>query len=161
MARVFSGIQPTGRKHLGNYIGAIINYVEGQDRGDPAIYCIVDYHSLTSTHYADLLRTRTREMAAGLLALGLDPDRCTLFVQSHRPEHAELMWLLAELLKEISGFPAISLQPAAGAHGELTGMLMTRAYHRANGEGEQRRQHRHRRERRTQPDPEVHPRAAR
>ena len=60
-----------------------------------AIYCIVDYHALTSTHDAEVLRTRTREMAAGLLALGLDPERCTLFVQSHRPEHTELMWLLS------------------------------------------------------------------
>src|SRR4051812_43502102 len=60
-----------------------------------AIYCIVDYHALTSTHEAALLRSRTREMAAGLLALGLDPEKCTLFVQSHRPEHTELTWLLA------------------------------------------------------------------
>ena len=59
-----------------------------------AIYCIVDYHALTSTHDPELMRRRTREMAAGLLALGLDPERCTLFVQSHRPEHAELAWLL-------------------------------------------------------------------
>ena len=60
-----------------------------------AVYCIVDYHALTSTHDPDLLRSRTREMAASLLALGLDPERCTLFVQSHRPEHTELAWLLA------------------------------------------------------------------
>ena len=60
-----------------------------------AIYCIVDYHALTSTHDAEAMRQRTREMAASLLALGLDPERCTLFVQSHRPEHTELMWLLA------------------------------------------------------------------
>ena len=92
---IFSGIQPTGRKHLGNYIGAIVQYVAGQDRADLAIYCIVDYHALTSTHEPDLLRARTRDMAAGLLALGLDPERCTLFVQSHRPEHTELAWLLA------------------------------------------------------------------
>jgi len=92
--RIFSGIQPSGIVHLGNDLGAIRNYVMLQSEYE-AIYCIVDYHALTSTHDADLLRTRTREMAAGLLALGLDPARCTLFVQSHRPEHAELMWLLA------------------------------------------------------------------
>ncbi len=90
----FSGIQPSGTVHLGNDLGAIRNYVRLQDEYD-AIYCIVDYHALTSTHDADALRTRTREMAASLLALGLDPERCTLFVQSHRPEHTELAWLLA------------------------------------------------------------------
>jgi tryptophanyl-tRNA synthetase len=92
--RIFSGIQPSGIVHLGNDLGAIRNYVALQERYE-AIYCIVDYHALTSTHDPDVLRTRTREMAASLLALGLDPDRCTLFVQSHRPEHTELAWLLA------------------------------------------------------------------
>jgi tryptophanyl-tRNA synthetase len=91
--RTFSGIQPSGIAHLGNDLGAIRNYVRLQDEFD-AIYCIVDYHALTSTHDPDLLRERTRDMAASLLALGLDPRRCTLFVQSHRPEHTELAWLL-------------------------------------------------------------------
>jgi tryptophanyl-tRNA synthetase len=92
--RTFSGIQPSGTVHLGNDLGAIRNYVRLQFEYE-AIYCIVDYHALTSTHDPDLLRTRTREMAAALLALGLDPQRCTLFVQSHRPEHTELAWLLS------------------------------------------------------------------
>jgi len=92
--RIFSGIQPSGLVHLGNDLGAVRNYVMLQYEYE-AIYCIVDYHALTSTHDPELIRTRTREMAASLLALGLDPERCTLFVQSHRPEHAELMWLLA------------------------------------------------------------------
>jgi len=92
--RIFSGIQPSGIVHLGNDLGAIRNYVMLQYEYE-AIYCIVDYHALTSTHDAELLRRRTREMAASLLALGLDPERCTLFVQSHRPEHTELMWLLS------------------------------------------------------------------
>src|SRR5437016_4779004 len=91
--RIFSGIQPSGIVHLGNDLGAIRNYVALQ-REYEAIYCIVDYHALTSLHDPEALRQRTREMAASLLALGLDPDRCTLFVQSHRPEHAELTWLL-------------------------------------------------------------------
>src|SRR5215207_3266252 len=91
--RIFSGIQPSGVIHLGNELGAIRNYVRLQYEYE-AIYCIVDYHALTSTHEPDLLRARTRDMAAGLLALGLDPERCTLFVQSHRPEHIELAWLL-------------------------------------------------------------------
>ncbi len=92
--RIFSGIQPSGIVHLGNDLGAIRNYVALQ-AGFEAIYCIVDYHALTSTHDPVVLRSRTREMAAALLALGLDPERCTLFVQSHRPEHTELAWLLA------------------------------------------------------------------
>ncbi len=91
--RIFSGIQPSGIVHLGNDLGAIRNYVTLQ-REYEAVYCIVDYHALTSSHDPDLLRRRTIEMAASLLALGLDPDRCTLFVQSHRPEHTELAWLL-------------------------------------------------------------------
>jgi tryptophanyl-tRNA synthetase len=91
--RTFSGIQPSGAPHLGNDLGAIRTYVRLQDDYE-AIYCIVDYHALTSLHDPDILRRQTREMAAGLLALGLDPDRCTLFVQSHRPEHTELAWLL-------------------------------------------------------------------
>src|SRR6478752_3039999 len=92
--RIFSGIQPSGAPHLGNDLGAIRNYVKLQWEYE-AIYCIVDYHALTSLHDPDALRVRTREMAASLLALGLDPDRCILFVQSHRPEHTELAWLLA------------------------------------------------------------------
>ena len=91
--RIFSGIQPSGVPHIGNDLGAIRNYVKLQWEYE-AIYCIVDYHALTSLHEADRLRRQTREMAAGLLALGLDPERCTLFVQSHRPEVTELAWLL-------------------------------------------------------------------
>jgi tryptophanyl-tRNA synthetase len=91
--RIFSGIQPSGIVHLGNDLGAIRNYVALQSEFE-AIYCIVDYHALTSLHDAGALRRQTREMAASLLALGLDPERCTLFVQSHRPEHTDLCWLL-------------------------------------------------------------------
>jgi tryptophanyl-tRNA synthetase len=89
--RTFSGIQPSGIVHLGNDLGAIRNYVALQDQLEE-IVCIVDLHALTSTHDPDALRQRTREMAASLLALGLDPARCTLFVQSWRPEVTELMW---------------------------------------------------------------------
>ena len=92
MPRIFSGIQPSGAPHIGNDLGAIRNYVALQERYE-AIYCIVDYHALTSTHDPEVLRQRTREMSAALLALGLDPGRCTLFVQSHRPEVTELAWL--------------------------------------------------------------------
>jgi len=92
---VFSGIQPTGRKHLGNYIGAIRQYVEGQDRGDPAIFCIVDLHAISVAYDPAELRERLYDTAAILLASGLDPERCIFFRQSDVREHAELTWLLS------------------------------------------------------------------
>ena len=79
---IFSGIQPTGRKHLGNYIGAIRQYVEGQDRGDPAIFCVVDLHAISVAYDPAELRERVLDTAAILLAAGLDPERCILFRQS-------------------------------------------------------------------------------
>jgi tryptophanyl-tRNA synthetase len=91
--RIFSGIQPTGRKHLGNYIGAIRQYVEGQDRGD-AIYCIVDLHATTVPFDPAELRSATRDTAAILLAAGLEPERCIFFRQADVYEHTELCWLL-------------------------------------------------------------------
>jgi tryptophanyl-tRNA synthetase len=94
--RIFSGIQPTGRKHLGNYIGAITQYVAGQDRGE-AIYCIVDLHATTVPYDATELRERLYDTAAILLAAGLDPDRCILFRQGDLAEHTELAWLLASV----------------------------------------------------------------
>jgi tryptophanyl-tRNA synthetase len=94
---IFSGIQPTGRKHLGNYIGAITQYVAGQDRGDPAIYCIVDLHATTVPYEPAELRARVLDTTALLLAAGLDPDRCILFRQGDVPEHAELCWLLTSV----------------------------------------------------------------
>ena len=95
--RVFSGVQPSGLPHLGNYLGAFRNYIALQDAGD-AIYCIVDYHALTSTHDAELIRRNTQQMALGLLALGLDPERAVLFRQSDRPEHAELAYLFSTVV---------------------------------------------------------------
>ncbi len=95
--RIFSGIQPTGRKHLGNYIGAIRQYVDGQDRGDPAIYCIVDLHAITVPYDPAELRERLHDTTALLLAAGLDPERCILFRQSDVREHTELCWLLASV----------------------------------------------------------------
>jgi tryptophanyl-tRNA synthetase len=91
--RIFSGIQPTGDKHLGNYIGAIRQYVAGQDRGD-ALYCIVDLHALTVAHDPDVLRRSVYDLTALLVAAGLDPTRCLLFRQSDVPEHTELSWML-------------------------------------------------------------------
>ena len=94
--RVFSGIQPTGRKHLGNYIGAIVQYVAGQERGE-GIFCIVDLHAITVPYDPAELRERCYDTAAILLAAGLDPARCTLFRQSDVPEHTELTWLLSSV----------------------------------------------------------------
>jgi tryptophanyl-tRNA synthetase len=94
---IFSGIQPTGRKHLGNYIGAILQYVEGQDRADPAIYCIVDLHATTVAYEPAELRARSQDTAALLVAAGLDPERCILFRQGDVQEHTELSWLLSSV----------------------------------------------------------------
>jgi tryptophanyl-tRNA synthetase len=92
---VFSGIQPTGRKHLGNFIGAIRQYVEGQERGEPAIFCIVDLHAISVAYDPVELRERLYDTAAILLAAGLDPERCVFFRQSDVREHSELTWLLS------------------------------------------------------------------
>jgi tryptophanyl-tRNA synthetase len=94
---IFSGIQPTGRKHLGNHIGAILQYVEGQDRADPSIYCIVDLHATTVEYEPAVLRERVYDTAAILMAAGLDPDRCILFRQGDVQEHSELCWLLTSV----------------------------------------------------------------
>jgi tryptophanyl-tRNA synthetase len=90
--RVFSGIQPSGASHLGNYLGAQVNYVALQDRYD-AIYAIVDYHAMTTVHDGQKMRELTYEMVLDLLAVGLDPERCALIRQSDMPEHAELAWI--------------------------------------------------------------------
>jgi tryptophanyl-tRNA synthetase len=103
--RIFSGIQPTGRKHLGNYIGAIRQYVEGQDRGD-AIYCIVDLHAVSVAYEPATLREHVYDTTALLLAAGLDAERSILFRQSDVREHTELTWLLS----------------AVTAHGDLNRM---------------------------------------
>jgi tryptophanyl-tRNA synthetase len=103
--RIFSGIQPTGRKHLGNYIGAITQYVAGQGRGE-AMYCVVDLHAITVSYEPKDLRESVYDTAATLLAAGLDPDRCIFFRQGDLPEHPELCWLLASVT----------------AHGDLTRM---------------------------------------
>ena len=95
--RIFSGIQPTGQKHLGNYIGAIRQYVEGQQRGDPAIYCIVDLHAISVAWDPQELRSNLHDTTAILLAAGLDPERCILFRQSDVREHTELTWYLSAL----------------------------------------------------------------
>ncbi|MFL6243881.1 MAG: tryptophan--tRNA ligase, partial [Acidimicrobiia bacterium] len=93
MPRVFSGIQPTGEMHLGNYLGAVRRWAADQDHQD-AIYCVVDLHAMTVPYSPAELSARTRQTAVLLMAAGLDPARCVLFVQSHVAAHVELTWLL-------------------------------------------------------------------
>lgn len=95
--RIFSGIQPTGRKHIGNYIGAIQGYLDGQERGTPAIYCIVDLHATGVAYDPAALPGYVLDTAAMLMAAGLDPGRCILFRQSDVREHSELCWLLSSV----------------------------------------------------------------
>ena len=90
--RIFSGIQPTGRKHLGNYVGAIVQWVAEQDE---ALYCLVDLHALTVPYEPEALRESVYDTAATLLASGLDPERCIFFRQGDVQEHTELTWLLS------------------------------------------------------------------
>jgi tryptophanyl-tRNA synthetase len=92
--RIFSGIQPTGAKHIGNYAGGFRQYAETQESGE-AFFCIVDLHSITVQYEPELLRRSTYELLALLIATGLDPERSTIFAQSHVPAHAEAAWLLS------------------------------------------------------------------
>src|SRR3954452_12663866 len=94
--RIFSGIQPTGEKHLGNYVGAIRRWVDDQERGE-ALFCVVDLHAITVPYEPARLREATLHTAATLMAAGLDPQRCILFRQSDVHEHTELSWLLSSV----------------------------------------------------------------
>jgi tryptophanyl-tRNA synthetase len=122
VTRVLSGIKPTGEVHLGNYLGAVRHWVAAQDdaeRPEDALYCVVDLHALTvpwdPATFADL----TRRFAILLMACGLDPDRCTLFVQSHVPEHTELTWLLncVATYGELRRMTQFKDKAATGGHG--------------------------------------------
>jgi tryptophanyl-tRNA synthetase len=108
VTRVFSGIQPSGVLHLGNYLGALRNWVSMQNEAE-CVYCVVDLHAMTSPveHDPETLRRRTLEVATTLLAVGVDPTRATLFVQSHLHEHAECTWLF----NCVTGFGELRKQP--------------------------------------------------
>jgi len=96
--RIFSGMQPTGEMHLGNYMGALVNWVRLAESGDyEPVYCIVDYHAITMPYDRDQMQERIFNMAVVMLASGLSGDNCTLFVQSHVPEHTELAWVLSSM----------------------------------------------------------------
>ncbi len=120
MARILSGVQPTGNTHLGNYVGAFRQWVEQQHEFD-AYYCVVDLHAITLPYEPAELRSRTLEMAAILLACGLDPQVCTLFVQSHVPEHTELAWMLNHIatVGELRRMTQFKARAARGGEGAL------------------------------------------
>src|SRR5687768_2704670 len=96
MKTVFSGIQPSGELHLGNYLGAIRNWVSLQEQYR-CFFCVVDYHAITQTYDAKEMPRRVFEMVVDLLALGVDPERSTLFIQSMVPEHSELAWVFSSV----------------------------------------------------------------
>jgi tryptophanyl-tRNA synthetase len=98
MKRIFSGIQPSGNLHLGNYLGAIKNWVELQNKYDP-IFCVVDLHAITVPQKPKELHQKTIEVAKTYLAAGIDPEKSTIFVQSRVPEHTELAWILNTITK--------------------------------------------------------------
>jgi tryptophanyl-tRNA synthetase len=120
VARILSGVQPTGNTHLGNYVGAFRQWVEQQHEFD-AYYCVVDLHAITLPYEPAELRSRTLEMAAILLACGLDPQVCTLFVQSHVPEHTELAWMLNHIatVGELRRMTQFKARAARGGEGAL------------------------------------------
>jgi tryptophanyl-tRNA synthetase len=93
MSRIFSGIQPSGELHIGNYLGAVKNWATLQHTHPGALFCVVDYHAITVPYEPADLRTRRHEMVVSLLAAGLDPSKATVFVQSMVPEHTELAWI--------------------------------------------------------------------
>ena len=124
MSRIFSGIQPSGELHIGNYLGAVQNWVRLQEGRDATFFCIVDLHALTGNYEPTDLRRRRREMAVSLLAAGLDPERCTLFFQSAVTQHAELAWIfntvtpLGELERQVQ-----YKEKSARQESVLTGVL--------------------------------------
>ena len=103
METVFSGIQPSGELHLGNYLGAIRNWVSLQEKYR-SLFCVVDLHAITQPYDVPEMRRRTLDMATDIMACGVDPDKATLFVQSHVPEHTELSWILST----VAGFGELS-----------------------------------------------------
>ena len=126
MTRVFSGIQPTGETHLGNYVGAMRHYVSDQHHHD-SVYCVVDLHAVTVDQDPEVLRERTIQMATLLLAVGLDPQVCTLFVQSHVPAHTQLAWLLecTASIGELRRMTQFKEKTASGGEGAARAGLFT------------------------------------
>lgn len=120
--RILSGMQPTNRLHLGNYLGALKNWVAMQDEDYERLFCVVDLHAITQPYEQDRLADATREIAAAYIAAGIDPDRSTLFVQSSVPEHAQLMWLLATMAQMGKLERMTQFKDKAGKNAERAGL---------------------------------------
>ncbi len=123
MKRILSGMQPTSQLHLGNYLGALKNWVAFQD--DPnaqCLYCVVDLHAITASYEAANLANATREIAAAYIAAGIDPDKSSIFVQSSIPEHSQLMWLLATMAQMGKLERMTQFKDKAGKNAERAGL---------------------------------------
>tara|TARA_R110001592_G_scaffold79054_4_gene236782 strand:- start:9747 stop:10748 length:1002 start_codon:yes stop_codon:yes gene_type:complete len=123
MKRILSGMQPTSQLHLGNYLGALKNWVTFQEAGDAqCLYCVVDLHAITADYDQTQLANATREIAAAYLAAGIDPKKSSLFVQSHVPEHSQLMWLLATMAQMGKLERMTQFKDKAGKNAERAGL---------------------------------------
>lgn len=120
--RILSGMQPTHGLHLGNYLGALKNWVKLQEEGAECLYCAVDLHAITVDYDRDGLAGRTREVAAAYIAGGVDPKRSAVFVQSAVPEHSQLMWLLATMAQMGKLERMTQFKDKAGKHAERAGL---------------------------------------
>ncbi len=123
MKRILSGMQPTSQLHLGNYLGALKNWVSFQDEENTeCFYMVADLHSITSSYDADNLSNATREIAAAYIASGIDPEKSYIFVQSHVPEHSQLMWLLATMAQMGKLERMTQFKDKAGKNAERAGL---------------------------------------
>lgn len=123
MKRILSGMQPTNRLHLGNYLGALKNWVDLQGNGNQCLYCVVDMHAITMPYEASHLTTATREIAAAYLAAGVDPEHCSIFAQSAVGDlHAELMWYLATMTQIGKLDRMTQFKDKAGKNAEKAGL---------------------------------------
>jgi tryptophanyl-tRNA synthetase len=120
--RILSGMQPTNRLHLGNYLGALKNWVALQDQDYECLFCVVDLHAITLPYDRDRLADATREIAAAYIAAGIDPAQCTLFAQSAVPEHSQLMWLLATMAQMGKLQRMTQFKDKAGKNAERAGL---------------------------------------
>lgn len=120
--RILSGMQPTNRLHLGNYLGALKNWVALQDQDYECLFCVVDLHAITAAYDAERLAQATREIAAAYIAAGIDPAKCILFPQSAVPEHSQLMWLLATMAQMGKLQRMTQFKDKAGKHAERAGL---------------------------------------
>jgi tryptophanyl-tRNA synthetase len=122
MTRIFSGMQPTNQLHLGNYLGALRNWVSLQQQADECIYCVVDLHAITADYQPDRLAQATREVAATYIAAGVDPTTAIVFPQSAVPAHSQLMWLLASMTQLGELNRMTQFKDKSGKHRERAGL---------------------------------------